>query len=143
MRIAGRVYKLENLPVLNKRMERNDIIKKNDVEWVKVRSRSIRPDVIRDAADLIGQAPRRIVQSGTPIRKNEVQTPVLVPKRAMVTVLHRTALMRLTARARALEDGSMGDIIRVANATSKKVIEAEVTGFNEVTVRSDEDLASR
>lgn len=143
MRIAGRVYQLESLPVLNKRMGRSDIIKKSDVEWIKVRTRNIRSEVIRDPAELIGQSPRRIIQSGAAVRKNEVQRPVLVPKRSLVTVLHQTPLMRLTARGRALEDGGMGDIIRIANATSKKVIEAEVTGFNRVTVRTDENLASR
>jgi flagella basal body P-ring formation protein FlgA len=42
--------------------------------------------------------------------------------------------MTLTARARALEDGGEGDVVRVTNLESRKIIDAVVTGSGEVRV---------
>lgn len=143
LRIAGRVHELVSTPVLNKRMQRNEIIGKRDVEWIKVRKRKIRTEVILDAGDLIGMAARRTIREGLPVRRAEVQRPVLVAKRSIITVLHQTRFMQLTARGRALQDGGKGDIVRVANLQSNKIIEAEVTGLNRVTVRLANDIAPR
>jgi flagella basal body P-ring formation protein FlgA len=42
--------------------------------------------------------------------------------------------MYLTARGKALDDGAMGQAIKVSNTGSNRVIEARVTAQKEVTV---------
>jgi len=42
--------------------------------------------------------------------------------------------MTLTASGKALSDGSQGELVRIVNTSSSRVIEAVVTGPNMVTV---------
>lgn len=135
MRVTGRVHKLISIPVLNKRLRVRDIIGREDVEFVKMRERKVKGKVVRDAEELIGMAARRIIQEGQPIRQGHIMRPLLVARRGVVTIVHRTPFMRLTAQGRALEDGGKGDFIRIANLQSKKIIEAQVVGVGRVVVR--------
>lgn len=143
MRVTGRVYKLVSIPVLNKRMRSRDIIRRDDVELLKIRARKVKGEIINDPEDLIGMAARRSIQEGRPIRRGQIQRPILVPRRSVVTVIHHTPFMRLTAQGRALENGGKGDFIQIANMQSKKIIEAEVIGAGRVIVRSLDHLAAK
>ena len=49
--------------------------------------------------------------------------------------------MVLTAQGKALERGSNGDVIRISNTQSKKVVEAEIIGHGKVAVRATAQLA--
>jgi flagella basal body P-ring formation protein FlgA len=58
--------------------------------------------------------------------------PILVRRGAIVTIRLETPNMSLTARGKALENGSAGDVIRVVNLQSNKTIQVEVTAENDV-----------
>jgi flagella basal body P-ring formation protein FlgA len=74
------------------------------------------------------------LRAGQPIRTREVQDPILVPRRSLVTILYQHPRMTLTAKGRALEDGSDGQVIRISNSQSSNVIEAVVVGDHTVAV---------
>ncbi len=57
-----------------------------------------------------------------------------MPRRGLVTILYRHPRMTLTAKGRAMEDGSDGEVIRIANTKSNTVIEAVVVGAHTVAV---------
>ena len=57
-----------------------------------------------------------------------------MPKRSLVTILYEVPRMTLTAKGRALEDGSNGEVIRVANTQSNTVVDALVVGPHTVVV---------
>jgi flagella basal body P-ring formation protein FlgA len=142
MRVTGRVYTLITIPVLTKRMRGHEIIGANDIEMIKVRERAIKGDFIRHPDDLVGMSARRVIQEGRAIRRGHIQEPVLVQRRSIVTVIHASRFMRLTTQARALENGTKGDFIQIANLDSKKIIEAEVIGAGRVAVRPPRRLAA-
>ncbi len=137
IRVTGYMFKTAETPVLVNQVAAGDIIRKDDVKWIRMRARRLQKDVILDANDLIGKTPRRGrgLRPGTPVRKSEVRRPVLVAKRSLVIIMLRSPGMVLTSQGRALEDGGNGDTIRVANTRSKTVIDATVTGSGRVSVR--------
>ncbi len=137
IRVTGYMFKTAEAPVLVNQVAAGEIIKKDDVKWIKMRTRRLQKDVILDANDLIGKTPRRGrgLRPGTPVRKSEVRRPVLVAKGSLVMIMLRSPGMVLTSQGRALEDGSNGDTIRVSNTRSKTVIDATVMGSNRVFVR--------
>ncbi len=137
IRVSGYMFKTAEAPVLVNQVAAGDIIKKDDIKWIRTRARRLQKDVILDANDLIGKTPRRGrgLGPGTPVRKSEVRRPVLVPKGSLVTIMLRSPGMVLTSQGKALENGSTGDTIRVANTRSKTVIDATVTGSGRVSVR--------
>ena len=133
-RLTGRVHRLVNIPTLNKNFKRNDVIKKDDIEWIKVRSHKLRNGVLQDDEEIIGMAAKRRITSNTPLISNYLQRPKLVNKGDLVTISLTSQGLQLTTRGRAQDSGSKGDIIRIKNNKSKKIIEAKVIGEDMVIV---------
>ena len=136
-RITGRLHKMTEVPVLNRRIMGKEIISKHDIKWIRVRSDRIRRDTIIKANNLIGMAAKRGLKPGGPLNASVVQRPVLVAKGSLVTVSLKAPKMVLTTRGKALQNGSDGETVRIINIRSNTIIEAEVTGMGKVSVLSN------
>jgi flagella basal body P-ring formation protein FlgA len=141
LQVSGRVYAVSEIPVLARRLNAGEIIRKGDIEWIELRTDRIARDTIVDAKRLIGFTPRRYIRPGKPIRASALRPPLLVAKKSVVTVILRTEQMLLTLQGRALEDGGRGDTIRILNPQSKQVIEAVVDGPGRATVMASRRTA--
>lgn len=133
-RLNGHVFTVARVPVLNHAMVRGDVIGERDIEWIETRAEAVRRDIVTDARQLIGQEPRQQLRQGAPIRRSEVQRPVLVARNSTVTMTLVTPFMRLTTQGRAVDEGGKGDVVRVTNLNSKRVVEAVVDGHGTVVV---------
>jgi len=134
IRVAGRVFGTTEIPVLTRALNRGQIITEQDIEWQEVRGEAVRRDVVTDAEQLIGREPRHALRPGMPLRAGDVQTPVAVAKNSLVTMVLKTNVMTLTTQGKALENGGIGDTIRVLNTQSNQTVEAKVEGPNMVSV---------
>lgn len=120
--IHGKFYAVVAIPVLGRRLGRGEVVSEEDIEWMDVAAKRIQRDVVTEADGLVGMAPRRFLRPHSPIRAGDVQRPVLVPKGSVVTMIVRTPQMTLTARGKAIQNGSKGDLIRVMNTRSEGVV---------------------
>lgn len=133
-KVIGRAFEVIEAPVLLQSVRRGEVIGEDDIDWIEVRADRLAPTVITDPADLIGRTPRRTIRPGEPIRAGDVRIPIVVAKGSGVTMTYRTPTMVLTVQGRALDDGAMGETIRVLNSQTKVVVEAAVSGSTLVTV---------
>ncbi len=133
-RVTGRAYPALDIPVLTNRMSPGDEITETDIDWVRVPATRVSQNIIDDTSDLIGFTPRRSLRPGEPVRSSDVEPPRLVEKGSIVTVTYNLANMSLSTRGRALEDGAMGEIIKIVNPRSHRTIEVEVTGVNKAEI---------
>ncbi len=132
--IAGQAHLVAEVPVLKRRFKKSEVIEESDIEWLRMRADRIGRNVVTDAGDLVGKAPRRHLGAGKLIRAGDVRDPVLIEKGDLITMIYRTPSMTLSARARALEDGNLGKAIRVINLQSKKTVEAKTVDSDTVVV---------
>ena len=139
--VAGKVDELQRVPVLMRHIARNEVIVDADVDWVEMRRTKVRQGSILDAEDLIGQAPRRPLKAGQPVRRGDVRPPIVIAKGSTITMVYRTKTMTLTTRGRALANGSKGATIQVMNVHSKKVVDAVVQSPDRVVVSATGPLA--
>ncbi len=139
--IRGRIYKTVELPVLVRRVLAGDAIKARDLKWIKVRAQRVQPNTVIAEADIVGMTPRRGLRPGYPVLLSSIHRPIMVAKGSLVTMFLQVPKMVLTAQGKALENGSDGDIIRISNTQSKKVVEAEIIGLGKVAVRGTAQLA--
>lgn len=135
VRVTGSVHVSVDVPVLVRPVRRGMIIAAEDVRWDSMRRGELRPDILTDPSDLVGQAARHGIQAGRPVRANQVSLPELVKRNGLVTMVLETPFMTVTARGRALEGGAKGETVRVANVASDKEVLAVVTGRDTVRVR--------
>jgi flagella basal body P-ring formation protein FlgA len=79
-------------------------------------------------------AAKRYIAAKTPLTTSHMQRPQLIKKGGIVNVALINGSMRLTTQGRSLENGSLGDIIRIKNIKTKIIIEAKVTGASSAKV---------
>lgn len=134
IKVSGRAQTVEAIPVLKNRIAANQTIDRNDIEWMRVPSGRYGAGYIDRIEDLLGQAPRRALAAGAPIRSADISKPAAITKNALVTMVAQGPGMTLSTTGRALEAGSVGDVIAVMNVQSKKTVQATVIGANQVQV---------
>lgn len=132
--VRGVAEHMVRLPVLKRSMKNGDVIGEYDIGYTTQKAATLPRDVVRNAADLIGATPRRSVSAGELVGNNDLQMPLLVSRGDIVTMVYRQNGMYLTAKGRALEDGAMGQLVKVANTNTSRQIEAKVTNNKEVTI---------
>lgn len=132
--VNGRVFPTVQVPVMRRVINPGDVIRAEDLDWGNVREDQLRADAVTSPQQIVGQTPRVRLRPGEAIRQGDTQPVVLVSRGATVTIVLEAAGMRLTALARALDDGSRGQTIRVTNLQSRQTVEAIVVGADLVTV---------
>lgn len=132
--VSGKVHDTAAVPVLRRAVSPGEVIRKDDVEIVRIREDRAGRDIIADPQRLIGTTPRFRLRAHEPVRDSDTRPPIVVARNSTVTIMLRTGSMTLTAQGRASEDGAKGDTIRIVNLQSKKTIEAVVSGPDQVTI---------
>lgn len=126
--ITGQLYHLVLAPVPAERVMRGDVIEERDLVMRPMRRRSVPSNAILDLSELIGMSAKSTLTQGRLVTSNAIEPPVMVEKGGLVTVTLRMRNMQLTARAKAMEDGAMNEVIRVMNTESNRSFEVVVTG---------------
>ena len=91
----------------------------------------IRGDYLTDPAALIGVRSKRELKPGQPIRLTQV---CVVCKGDQVTLSAENSSMQIKTMARALQDGSFGDMIRLVNTRSGRTVQGQVSAVGSVVV---------
>ena len=90
------------------------------------------------AGDLVGQQIKRRVAADRPLTQPDIGPRSAVLASTSVTVLWTAGPLRMEMEGRAIENGAVGDEIRVLNPTSGRTIRGTVTGDGMVEARSDQ-----
>lgn len=134
LRVSGRLLRTAEVPVPARLLAPGETIAASDLTTATLRADRVSPDMLVQASDLVGKAPRHQLRPGEPVRQSDVEVPLVVHRGTLVTILLETPSLRLSAEGKALDDGGMGSVIRVANTKSSRVIDAVVAGPGTVTV---------
>ncbi len=133
-KISGRAHKQTLIPVLTHFIPAGRKITENDIDHKAVRVSKTNRHTITDANLVIGKSPRRSIRPGTAIAMNNLGDPVTVEKGKLVSVVLRSGGLFLSVSGRTLEPGGTGQVIRVENINSRKVIQATVINSREVQI---------
>ncbi|MFM5819944.1 flagellar basal body P-ring formation chaperone FlgA [Aeromonas sanarellii] len=91
----------------------------------------IRGDYLTDPAALVGVRSKRELKPGQPIRLTQM---CVVCKGDQVTLVAENSSMQIKTMARALQDGSFGDMIRLVNIRSGRAVQGQVSAVGSVVV---------
>jgi flagella basal body P-ring formation protein FlgA len=92
-------------------------------------------DSLRRAAKFIGLEAVKTFYEGQPLDEKSLRPPTLVKRNAIVQMDYVKGPMSISAEGRALDQGGLGDRIRIMNLSSKRVITAIVTGADSVKAK--------
>jgi flagella basal body P-ring formation protein FlgA len=122
--IQAIVKQLIKVPTLRRLILSNEKISEEDIQWEEVEIEKISASSVLLAEDLVGRSP--VGQPLHPheiIKKSALKRPKAVRKGDLVTLKLQTPYMVLIHRkTQAMEDGMLGDSIKVCNLDTKRIV---------------------
>jgi flagella basal body P-ring formation protein FlgA len=131
--LAVRLVWTQPALVLSRSVKRGEILKESD--FVVRQIRVSRAGVYASrASEVLGRSLKKNLSQGETIPLNSVADVPIINKGKTVTIVANDAGLRVEARGEALENGALGDSIRVRNMGSKVVVSAVVVTEDTVEV---------
>ncbi len=124
------------IPVLAQRIRPGEVIGANDIAWRSLPESRLDDSIVTDADELLGMSVRRALSADQPVRAGDLRLPVIVPRGTTVSMVLESPGLHVTARGRALEDGALGQTVRIVNVDSNRTVDAVVIGAGAVAIRS-------
>ncbi|MDR2180511.1 MAG: flagellar basal body P-ring formation chaperone FlgA [Synergistaceae bacterium] len=120
--------------ILTRSVKKGEILKASDFALRPIRVN--RPGVYASAASqAIGRSPRKNLSQGEAILLNLLVEVPIIEKGKRVTILVQSAGITVKTQGEALENGALGDSIKVRNTASKAVVTAVVVTDDTVEVK--------
>lgn len=93
--------------------------------------------IFSDPAEVVGRRARGYLGAGQPVLLRQLQPAWLVETGNPLALTAAAGGLQVSAPAEALEDGRLGDVIRVLNLSSGREVKAVVTGANIVAAQTN------
>ena len=133
--VPAYVQLFQPVAVTTRPLERGAVISAADIKMVEHDLAALKLGHIADRRQAIGMVVKQRVGAGSVITPNMVETPRLVRRGERVTIVARSSGIEIQATGTALADGAQGDLIKVRNSSSRKIVEAVVMKPGVVNVR--------
>lgn len=134
--INGSYDETISVPALSVKIPKGEVISAEDIEYIDVASHKLRPDTILDENELVGKILKNSKSPLIPVRKRDVQQKQIVERSDNINILYKTAAITLSATGMAMDGGAEGDLIRVKNLSSNKIVQAVVQSSSTALVSS-------
>ncbi len=134
LKLQGQYEIMVSLPTLSSTVHRGDIIGEKDIVWIDMPERTLRSNVVRSGKEMIGREAVRTIRTGNPVSTRDITVPDIVDKGDLVPMIYRTEYMELKTSGKAMESGAEGDVIRIKNVKSGKIIQAMLRDNGEAVV---------
>ena len=138
MNVAVRPDVLVPVVMTKSLVARDTPLTANDVELKPYNVSAQRREVLMELDDAIGFSSKHALQPGRPITKEELVSPVLVERDQPVMIVYQSAGITASMPGVALKNGRKGEMVKVRNASSQRVISAMVAESGVVTTVSAE-----
>ncbi|GIU50262.1 flagella basal body P-ring formation protein FlgA [Shewanella sairae] len=109
-----------------------DLLSNSDIEIEYIDQTSLRGHQFEETQQVVGARLKRRVIPGQPIFANQL---CIICKGDSVSIYARSKNFQIKTVGEALQDGNVGDKIRIKNSHSHKNLDARVTGVGQVEVR--------
>ncbi|MCK5558635.1 MAG: flagellar basal body P-ring formation protein FlgA [Candidatus Hydrogenedentes bacterium] len=127
------VHPFQRIAVAVEDIKRGELISESDFSMVRKDLADLTGGFFADRAGLHGLVAARSIPTGTVISLRCVERPIAIKRGNIVVAEVRGNGFRITAMAKAMDNGRVGDVIRLMNVDSRKTLTGEV--LDETTVR--------
>jgi len=123
--VTVKVIRFANRVVAKRDIPKGKVIAPEDLETKRMRRYSSMESNL-GVEEVVGSVARRVIQKGTLIRPSMLEPRYEVKRKDRVRVLYQKGAIRIEIVGVALDNGKKGDIIRVKNLSSGKVLRCKV-----------------
>ena len=126
------VRRYQDVVVAARMLPGKTLLQPGDLKQLRLETGRLPDGFLIDPAKAIGQQLQRPLRSGGILMESMLVKPIIMRRGAAVTLQVRQGEMLVSVAGEALQDGSVGQYIRVRNLVSKRIVTAKV--IDEATV---------
>lgn len=132
--VSAEVHQMVTVWVASDYLPRGSLIQQQDFTQKQMDLSQLRYGYYTDFNEVSGKTLKRHLARGAVLTPAAIAITKVIKRGEHVTIIAETGGIMVRAAGQALEDGGVGDIIRVKNLNSRKVIEARVDGPGRVKI---------
>ncbi len=132
--VRGKISIIANVLVAKKSIEKGEKIGPENTALIEQDTTQIHRPYLSNLRDCEGLVAKRTIPEGRIISPESLTPPILVRRGEVVTIQVQTPNILITTLGLAKQEGRRGDMIRVENIQSRKMIYAKVISKHLVTV---------
>jgi len=132
--IVAKLKITQLVAISNRAIQKKETINSSDIRWEEREITAFFKDAILNEQELVGQRAGRIIQPNSVITESLLEKKLMVRRGGIATLVANFKGIKATSTVQVLANGSYGDIVRVINTQSKKILSAVVTGKNTLEV---------
>lgn len=114
------------MPVASRPLLKGSVIAAQDVQLAKLNGTTVGRDSVENLGDIVGRSLTKDIGQGEMFKAAAVVVPPVIAAGSRVTIVYRQNRLEVTASGIALENGGLGQDIKVRNDSSKKVVIGKV-----------------
>lgn len=129
-----RVHQYKEVVVLNRAIPAKTTIGIGDVRLERMDVTRLGAGYMTDPQRAVGMEVKRVLPAGSVLRTTMIRKPTIIERMAPVKILSRLNGAEIVVDGQAMQDGREGEVIRVKNLVTKKVITARIVDASTVEV---------
>lgn len=129
-----KVVVLKTVLLTKQALKKGTKIQFGDLYQSEMDAQKLKQGYFTDPKELLGLVCAKNIAPDTPLNPYNVELAKIVIKGQKVDIIATNGSLNISMAGIALSDGVLGDVIKVKNVTSKKTIEAQISGRQKVKV---------
>lgn len=125
-RIFGTVSLFLPVVVPARRVQRGEVLSPDDLDMVYIDAGQVHANAVTRLTEAQGMEVQRHLVPGEVMSRQDLGTPTIVHRNTPVTLYFVSGGLRIRGKGKALEDGSKGELIRVQNLQSGRVVTGQI-----------------
>lgn len=113
----------------------DSVISESELDYMQANINHLFQGYFKDKNEILGYVASQTINPGAVITKKSIKRPQLVHKNQEIDLIARKNFIQVMMKGVAKSDGGLNDLIIAYNPSSKKMVEAVVTGLNKAEVR--------
>jgi len=126
--VSGKITLRQAVVKASRKINPGQVLSKEDVTLVAEQNGQLNKDVLTSLDEAVGKKSVRSIQPGQPITSQMIEDPPVVKKGNRVVIQAQSDVIKVTAQGKVMEDGRVGEEVRVMNMGSGKEVFAIVKG---------------
>ncbi|MBD3264287.1 MAG: flagellar basal body P-ring formation protein FlgA [Candidatus Omnitrophica bacterium] len=115
-------------------VKREELFSPENLTPVETKYSSLPPDYVKDIDDLEGKVSKVALPKGRVVAYHHLEEPSLIERGQIIRIVASTSNLDIETKGKALRSGKKGEVIKVENIDSGKVIYGKVIDSNTVAV---------
>ena len=132
--ISGAAYPVIEVPALSHDVLAGELVTSADLTTVEMPAARLSASVISSPDAVTGLVARRTLRAQAPLFSFDLSKQVIVKKGDLITILFEMPGIQLAAQGQVQGNAGKGDVVTVMNTSSRRMIEARITGAGQAVV---------